>query len=251
MSTDDEPQEPSTPGPGRSVSGVFFLIFVLIVFAVFVTLSVVFGTIDRPNGMFAFLFLMAALTVVFVGILGGTGKIEWKWITLGGAPAIYMALIWLLLRPDGGLFTMEDLNKMVNFNVRVQEEVTRRTGDLEAKYVADQAELAADHRSRMDELEAEFAARHDNIMSEQAGRVLFIKFRCHEESIYLSQIQARLQFGDSNYKDEAAYLIPNCDEQDSSQFVVRSIATQAFLAVALARRRACQPAMSFTQCRLV
>ena len=46
-------------------------------------------------------------------------------------------------------------------------------------------------------------------------------------------------------------LIPNCDEQDSSQFVVRSIATQAFLAVALARRRACQPAMSFTQCRLV
>ena len=46
-------------------------------------------------------------------------------------------------------------------------------------------------------------------------------------------------------------LIPNCDEQDSSQFVVRSIATQAFLAVARARRRACQPAMSFTQCRLV
>ena len=45
-------------------------------------------------------------------------------------------------------------------------------------------------------------------------------------------------------------LIPNCDEQDSSQFVVRSIATQAFLAVARARRRACQPAMSFTQCRL-
>ena len=49
----------------------------------------------------------------------------------------------------------------------------------------------------------------------------------------------------------ALRLIPNCDEQDSSQFVVRSIATQAFLAVALARRRACQPAMSFTQCRLV
>ena len=46
-------------------------------------------------------------------------------------------------------------------------------------------------------------------------------------------------------------LIPNCDEQDSSQFVVRSIATQAFLAVARARRRAYQPAMSFTQCRLV
>ena len=46
-------------------------------------------------------------------------------------------------------------------------------------------------------------------------------------------------------------VIPNCDEQDSSQFVVRSIATQAFLAVARARRRACQPAMSFTQCRLV
>ena len=46
-------------------------------------------------------------------------------------------------------------------------------------------------------------------------------------------------------------IIPNCDEQDSSQFVVRSIATQAFLAVARARRRACQPAMSFTQCRLV
>ena len=49
----------------------------------------------------------------------------------------------------------------------------------------------------------------------------------------------------------AERLIPNCDEQDSSQFVVRSIATQAFLAVARARRRACQPAMSFTQCRLV
>ena len=49
----------------------------------------------------------------------------------------------------------------------------------------------------------------------------------------------------------AVALIPNCDEQDSSQFVVRSIATQAFLAVARARRRACQPAMSFTQCRLV
>ena len=48
-----------------------------------------------------------------------------------------------------------------------------------------------------------------------------------------------------------AHVIPNCDEQDSSQFVVRSIATQAFLAVARARRRACQPAMSFTQCRLV
>ena len=54
-------------------------------------------------------------------------------------------------------------------------------------------------------------------------------------------------------KSAATYtgLIPNCDEQDSSQFVVRSIATQAFLAVARARRRACQPAMSFTQCRLV
>ena len=49
---------------------------------------------------------------------------------------------------------------------------------------------------------------------------------------------------------DIAGVIPNCDEQDSSQFVVRSIATQAFLAVARARRRACQPAMSFTQCRL-
>ncbi len=28
----------------------------------------------------------------------------------------------------------------------------------------------------------------------------------------------------------ADYLIPNCDEQDSWQFVVRAIATQAFLA---------------------
>ena len=49
---------------------------------------------------------------------------------------------------------------------------------------------------------------------------------------------------------KATQRMPN-DEQDSSQFVVRSIATQAFLAVARARRRAYQPAMSFTQCRLV
>ncbi len=46
-------------------------------------------------------------------------------------------------------------------------------------------------------------------------------------------------------------LIPNCDEQDSLQFVKRSNATQAFLAWLRARRRACQPAMSSTQCRLV
>ena len=57
--------------------------------------------------------------------------------------------------------------------------------------------------------------------------------------------------GSEELDQRAGIRQPNCDEQDSSQFVVRSIATQAFLAVARARRRACQPAMSFTQCRLV
>ena len=63
----------------------------------------------------------------------------------------------------------------------------------------------------------------------------------------VEQINQIYQIGHITFEEG---LIPNCDEQDSSQFVVRSIATQAFLAVARARRRACQPAMSFTQCRL-
>ena len=88
MSTNETPPERPAPESGRHVSGIFFLAFVLAIFGTLVVLSVVFATLAKPNGLFAFLFLMAALTVAFVGILGGTGKIEWKWITLGGAPAV-------------------------------------------------------------------------------------------------------------------------------------------------------------------
>ncbi len=195
MSTDETPPEPAAYETGRQVSGVFFLAFVLAIFGTLIILSVVFATLSKPNGLFAFLFLMAALTVAFVGILGGTGKIEWKWITLGGAPAVYMGLIWLVLRPDGGLMTIEDLNEMVNFDAKVQEEVR-----------IEMAELESAHALRREELEADFRARQAAADDERDSRVLFIKFLCREESVYLSQIRAQLQFTDTGFSEEPTFI---------------------------------------------
>ncbi|MEM7119891.1 MAG: hypothetical protein AAF563_01365 [Pseudomonadota bacterium] len=194
MPTEKTTPDRQKPEPGRPVSGTFFLAFVLAIFGVFIILSVVFATLQKPNGLFAFLFLMAAMTVAFVGILGGTGKIEWKWITLGGAPAVYMGLIWLLLRPDGGLFTMDDLNEMVNFNAKVDAEVAR---------VMEEQNNAYD--DRMAALEAEYQARELAMAEARDSRVLFIRFRCREESIFLSQIRAQLRYNDSNFDQEPTF----------------------------------------------
>ncbi len=193
MTENARPPEPSAPRTDGSVSRRLFLFFVLFVFTIFILLTVIFATAENANGLFAFLFLMAALTLVFVGMLGGTGAIEWKWITLGGAPAVYMGLVWLLLQGEEPI--VDPKNLMAGFDEQVASEVEDEKVKLSAAHELQLNNLREEHAEALDEVETRHRSQLTEMELRQAARVLWIKFEClggAEAKTYLSQIHARL-----------------------------------------------------------
>lgn len=108
----------------QAVSPFIILVLRASMLLLFTSLIILF-MLKEP--LWALLIFIACLTVLFSGMLGGVAQMKYKYFVVGGAPAIYLAMFWVMI------IETDFSERLSNFSV--DREVAKRESNRELELI--------------------------------------------------------------------------------------------------------------------